>query len=317
MQLSNDRVTSIKDAFMHLLSIIMLYAGAISFLVLVFQITNIKFPDILDFNGYNSYALENCISLIRGALAFLIVTYPVYIVSFYFLKKSYEASPEKKQFVLRKFLVYFTLFIAALIIVGNLIALLAGFLYGELTLRFILKILSIFFVAGSTFGYYIYDLKDKHEKTLRYVAIMVSLVVLVFIILGFFFIGSPFNQRLRRIDTEKRSSLENISYNIDSYMYEKKALPESLEIIKNKYNTNITDPQTQKEYTYEVIDKDNYKLCAEFNLPSISKEYTDKYSLPASQDIWEHDKGTVCFTKQVNIDPAFMKEGLETAPIIN
>jgi hypothetical protein len=63
---------------------------------------------------------------------------------------------------IRKWLIYFTLFAAALIIIGDLVTLLNRFLEGELTVRFLLKVLAVFFVAGSVFYYYLWDLR-KHK----------------------------------------------------------------------------------------------------------------------------------------------------------
>ncbi|MEK7085265.1 MAG: DUF5671 domain-containing protein, partial [Patescibacteria group bacterium] len=63
---------------------------------------------------------------------------------------------------IRKWLVYFTLFAASLFIIGDLIALIYNFLQGELTVRFFLKILTVFFVAGSVFWYYFMDIRKHH-----------------------------------------------------------------------------------------------------------------------------------------------------------
>ena len=60
---------------------------------------------------------------------------------------------------------YLTLVIAAAIIIGDLIAIVAGLLGGELTARFILKALTILAVTSSIFGYYLLDLqKEEKEK---------------------------------------------------------------------------------------------------------------------------------------------------------
>ena len=67
--------------------------------------------------------------------------------------------PEKRNLRIRKWLIYFTLFAAALIIIGDLVALIFSLLGGELTVRFLLKVVTIFFVAGSVFYYYLWDLR--------------------------------------------------------------------------------------------------------------------------------------------------------------
>ncbi len=147
-----------KDVFLHLLSIVTLYTSATEFLVLVFQYINLAFPDPLE----GAYAQTGILSLIRWAIATLIVVFPVHLWTMRYLTKEYEKEPEKRGLRIRKWLVYFTLFAAALLIIGDAVALVNTFLNGELTTRFALKVLAILFVAGSIFGYNLWDLR-KHK----------------------------------------------------------------------------------------------------------------------------------------------------------
>jgi hypothetical protein len=57
-----------------------------------------------------------------------------------------------------------TLFIAAGILIGDLISLLYSFLGGELTLRFILKSLVVGTIAGTLFMYYLGGLRQEEKK---------------------------------------------------------------------------------------------------------------------------------------------------------
>src|SRR3989344_4983040 len=133
-----------RDVFLYLLSIITLIASAISFGVLVFQYINIYFPDIITDYYVSASAY---FSQIRQALATLIVIFPVYVWVSRFLKKDVEANSEKRELKIRKWLLYFTVFAAALVIIGDLVALINTFLNGELTTRFILNVLAIIFIA--------------------------------------------------------------------------------------------------------------------------------------------------------------------------
>jgi hypothetical protein len=151
--------TSPKDFFLHLLSMVTLYASAISFTVIAFQTINIWIPDALA----SYYEPQSARSLIRGALSFLIVVFPVYLLTAWSLSKSYEKDKNKRKIWVRKWLVYFTLFVAAVIILGSLIALVNAFMNGEVTVRFILKFLAVVFVTGSIFGYYLWDEKHYEE----------------------------------------------------------------------------------------------------------------------------------------------------------
>ncbi|MFA4937030.1 MAG: DUF5671 domain-containing protein [Patescibacteria group bacterium] len=155
--------TSPKDFFLHLLAILALYFSAISFLVLLFQYINILIPDILDSGSYDIRA--SYFGKIRWSMSSLIVVFPVYLITTWFLNKGYRANPEKRNLRIRRWLIYFTLFVTAVIIIGDLVSLIYNFLGGELTTRFLLKILVVFFVAASIFTYYFWDLKiNKTEQ---------------------------------------------------------------------------------------------------------------------------------------------------------
>ena len=146
-----ERKSGPKDVFLHLLAIITLYGSAGAFIALIFQYINVLLPDPLE---YSVYAVSGSYSAIRFAISSLVVIFPIYILSSWYLNKNYEENPEKRGLRIRKWLLYFTLFAAALIIMGDLVALINRLLEGELTLRFLLKVLTMAFVAGSGFGYY-------------------------------------------------------------------------------------------------------------------------------------------------------------------
>src|SRR3989344_2392032 len=146
-----------RDVFLHLLAIVTLYASAISFLVLIFDYIDAFTPDPLVDQGY--YNLSGIYQSIRWSLASLIVVFPVYILSARFLNKTYLTDPSRSNLRIRKWLLYFTLFVAALIIIGDLVTLIYRFLGGELTIRFLLKMVTVLFVAGAVFGYYLAELK--------------------------------------------------------------------------------------------------------------------------------------------------------------
>jgi len=148
-----------KDVFFHLLAILTLYVAAANFITLIFQFINISIPDPL--NPYE-YELEAAHTLLRWAISSLIVVFPAYVGTTWFLNKAYSADPAKRNLRIRRWLIYFTLFVAALIILGDLVTLVYNLLGGDFTSRFILKTLTILFVAGSIFWYYLADIR-KHK----------------------------------------------------------------------------------------------------------------------------------------------------------
>ncbi len=160
MEKINSLKTQPKDFFLHLLAIITLYASAIAFTTLIFQYINLWLPDVLE-----DYYYLGARGLARGALATLIVVFPIFLYTNRHLNKEYKVNPEKRSLRIRKWLIYFTLFVAAIILIVDLVALVRNFLEGELTLRFGLKVLTVGFVTGSIFGYYLNDVKkDKAQN---------------------------------------------------------------------------------------------------------------------------------------------------------
>lgn len=155
----NKPKTSPKDFFLHLLAIIALYFSAGSFITLIFQYINVIFPDIL---VSGTYYLRSAYNAIRWAIASLVVSFPIFVFTSWFLEKAYGRTPEKRNLRIRRWLVYFTLFAAAVIIAGDVVALIYNFLGGELTVRFFLKALTVLAVSAAVFGYYFYDIR-KHK----------------------------------------------------------------------------------------------------------------------------------------------------------
>src|SRR3989338_1754754 len=105
-----------KDFFINVLAIITLYVSAASFLTVVFQMINLYLPDILE-GGYQ-YPSGN-LDAIRFSLSSLVVFFPVYLGTMAFLQKEYANHPFKRSLWIRRWIIYFTLFAASLIIMGD------------------------------------------------------------------------------------------------------------------------------------------------------------------------------------------------------
>lgn len=306
--------TTPKDFFLHLLAIVALYTSAVSFSIIIFQYINLYFPDALESNYY--YYGRGIMSLIRNSLATLIVFFPVYIFSTRYLGKDYNQNPDKKELRIRKWLIYFTLFAAALIIMGDLVALIRSFLEGELTARFLLKVLTIGFVAGSVFSYYFSELKDKSQKALTYIVVG---AVAIAIVAGFFIAGSPNEERARRFDDQRIQNLGFIQGEVVFYWQSKGSLPENLEVLNDDLRGVFIplDPETETPYSYRIIDNLSFELCASFNLASdensaVPDVYYDDLRKPGqistSEDAWSHTNGQNCFER--TIDPDIYKKPL-------
>ncbi len=152
---------SAREAFMYLVLFLTLYISSISFGTLIFQFINRWLPD----PALGLYYYDGSADIIRSATAALIITFPIFLFVSQLLSKAMGKDPEKRASKVRKWLTYITLFIAAGVIIGDLISLVTNVLAGELTPRFVLKSVTVFVIAGSIFGYYLWDLRQEEKES--------------------------------------------------------------------------------------------------------------------------------------------------------
>lgn len=303
--------SSPKDVFMHLLMIAMLYVATFSFISLWFDYINFLFPDPLN------YYYQGILDGVLWATATLIVVFPVFILLSWLLGKEMVLEPEKRELRVRKWLVYLTLFIAAIAIIVDVVRLVYNFLSGELTLPFFLKIFIVLLVAALVFGYYLWDVKRKAgvpttiPKTLAWI---ISVVVLGSIIGGFFLVGSPAHQRDVRLDNRRVNDLQNIQGQVLNYWQQKNTLPAQLSDLQDNISGFVT-PKDPDGGAYEYIVKDPlaFDLCATFKTASVGTDTNGRYAKPMpvgfsndpySQN-WNHAAGHTCFSRP--IDPELYK----------
>lgn len=144
-----------KMFFLHLLSMVTLYATAGAFIGLTHGLVDLYLPDTL--NDYRT--ADNIKDGLKVSLSFLIVMFPVYLGTLSVLQKLYTKNKTLRELKSRTWLVYLTLFICALILLFSTVFTLNTLLDGELTARFLLKLLSILFIALAVGGYYLHDIK--------------------------------------------------------------------------------------------------------------------------------------------------------------
>ena len=143
-----------REAFLYLVLFTTLYISAYNLGALLFQFIERAFPDPASTPGWQS-----SVDVIRWAVASLIIAFPVYLLVSRIVGRSIARDPSKRGSSVRKWLTYLTLFVASGVIIGDLIALVYNLLGGELTVRFILKVLVVGAISGTVFGYYLLDLR--------------------------------------------------------------------------------------------------------------------------------------------------------------
>ena len=151
---------SARDAFMYLLMFTTLYVSAFSLGNLVFQFINQAFPD----PAVASSAAEATRQAIRWSVSYLVVAFPVFVGVSRLIGRDLAADPSKRASKVRRWLTYLTLFVAAAVLIGDVTTLVYNLLGGELTVRFLLKVLTVGSLAGTAFWYYLSDLRTDERE---------------------------------------------------------------------------------------------------------------------------------------------------------
>src|SRR3989344_3807418 len=164
-----------------------------------------------------------------------IAVFPLFLFLVNIVRKGYTEDPSGKDYPVRKWLIYITLFLAGGVLAGDFVTLIYFFLDGqEMTTAFLLKILSVLVVTGCIFGYYMDDLKDRLTSSRRNVWRVVGAVLVIgSIAAGFNVLGTPQSQRMLRYDSQKVSDLQNIQWEIINYWQQKGVLPTTLAELKD------------------------------------------------------------------------------------
>ncbi len=313
-------------------TVVALIVSVSAFLNLSFETLNHAFPDVLTDSymyGYANYSYDG----VRSALALLIIVFPIFLVLERLWSKAAQ-SPELSSWnaVLRKWAIYLILFLASITIITDLVVLVQYFVSGEITTRFILKVLVTLLVAGIAGWYYIRILQAKTQGRTVF-TLVASLLVLSMIVWSFCVIGSPMNQRKLRLDQRRINDLQSIQWQVISYWQQKEKLPETLGELSTPISSYMVsqDPEFQKGSVYEYAKKTDksFELCATFALP-LPKGWVPNgsgggvYPMMETRDMavssmpypggvadsWDHEAGRACFERTIDPDlyPPYPKQ---------
>ncbi len=317
-----------KDFFLWIGAMVALYMSIFALINLLFDYINYAFPDVLN------YYVDPYSSSIRYEMAALIVLFPLFLLLMRFVRKDIIRMPEKRDLWIRRWVLYLTVFVAGAAVAGALITLINYFLGGEITTRFILKVLVVVLVAGAGFLHFLADIWGywvQRPDRARMIGWGAGVVVLASVAAGFFIMGSPNQIRLYRFDDQKVSDLTNIQYQIVNYWQQKEKLPATLADLQDPISGAIIplDPQTGEAYTYQATDRLSFKLCATFNaetqqnspmatrakirepMPAVPIGVTsDAKGGGLEQSTWQHGVGETCFERTIDPEryPPFPKQ---------
>jgi hypothetical protein len=291
-----------KLTFFYLLSLVALGFMATCTGIIVFQVISKGILDAVDYSGFSSSAL-------RFAISAIIISAPVYYWMMCNINKSLNSGELEKESALRRWLTYLIIFAASLVVIGWLIATVNMFLNGEITLKFILKALTVLVISGAIFSYYLYDVKrEKIGKSMVSKVFFFGSMVLVLAAFAtaFFFVDSPTMARNRKADVEVANDFSQISNAIADYYNANKKLPQDLNVLLENNGTYLTsrelshmiDKNQTEQYEYKLVDTNTYELCATF-LTDNGNPRDDEDSRYYG-DRWLHTAGFQCLDKKVS-----------------
>jgi hypothetical protein len=291
------RVENAKDAFLYLLAFITLGIWTIQLGSLLFTAIDHRFPNpALD---YTTTAWT--VRQVADELASVLVAFPLFLFVTRAILRGLQYQPERLESSVRKWLTYLALVITASCMIADLVAFFAYFLRGDLSTRFVLKVMTVLVMAGGVFAYYLDSLhRDRSSPSRnRWFAVAAGAAVAFGIIVGFGHIGPPSAQRVASQDARRLSDLATIAQGLHSswlsHRQSDTPLPATIEELEKSGiapGANLRDPLTGRTYEYSVVRATNYRLCAIFARRSPS-------DVPI---LWRHTSGHACFALDASQD---------------
>jgi hypothetical protein len=294
-----------KFVFLYLLELVSLGFMTVSFGIILFQMINKNIADTV-----TAYSGSFDQGALKFAISALLVSTPIFYVVGSFIQKSLFSGELKKDSGVRRWLTYLILFVSFLIFVGWLIAFVYNFLNGEVTMKFILKTLSVLVIAGTVFGFYLYDIRREaveniKDKVLKIFFISTLSAVVIVFAASFFVVEPPAAARDRLLDGQIINSFGMIYQCVDQYYRDKNILPGDFAAIQSdcSYLTadNLRDTQTGTAFAYTVLSTTTYEICANFRTSNLVNNNYAPAASPAmiGSNSTFHDKGYQCLKNQI------------------
>ncbi len=154
-----------RDIFMYTLILITLSLSACALGGLLFSYIDRLVPDaVAGYHDYRRFRGTFTDSGISWSIAQLVVSFPVYLGLTGWAQREVHKSPQKRESLIRKLLIYAILGLTAVISLGDLISVLFTFLQGDITLRFFFKASVILGLSLMIFVYYLYEMRRDDES---------------------------------------------------------------------------------------------------------------------------------------------------------
>lgn len=149
---------SAREAFLYLVLFSTLYFFSYHLGSLLFELIEYTLTDPAD----QQWQPVQLGTSVRWSVSALLISFPVFAFVARHISQDVARHSIKRLSPVRRWLTYLTLFIAATILIGDLTTLVYNVLGGELSARFLLKVLVVGTIAGTILSYYLWDL--RHEE---------------------------------------------------------------------------------------------------------------------------------------------------------
>ncbi len=265
-----------REAFLYIVFFALLGVFAVQLGALAFAFVDAQFADPLD-----DLPNANAVRGLRWSIASLIVGYPVFVVLGWRLNAARRNNPERRVSRVRAWLTYVTLIFAALIVIGDLVAVVYNFLSGELGSRFMAKALVVGVIAGAILLNFTRDAEKVTTNVDwigRSLAIAASVITAALVAWAFFLVDTPGAARARTADLERMQDMNAVARRVDCHRTYFGETPISLEAMDAALQERTErlpaapgcavdtprDPATGALYGYARLEGDAFRICATF-----------------------------------------------------
>jgi hypothetical protein len=276
---------SAREAFLHLLAFCTLATWTVALGSLLFTLIEYAFPDpVMVQRGYLHIRYS-----VATEMASLFVAFPIYLLINRIIFRESAKRPAAVESGVTRWLTWLALLIAAGVIIGDLITFLAWFLRGELSVRFVLKVLVVGVLAAGVFWYYLGSLGMVRRLSNRLFATAATACIVASIVGGFLVTGSPDRQRAFTADQRRIEHLQRFANDAHAQWAGTQTLPNTLP-------SNLRDPVTGQPYEYRPLSGPSYQICAVFETEGDSET---RYRART----WHHPAGRHCYTFDARVLP--------------
>ncbi len=300
------------DAFLHLLTYVALGLSAVAVGAIVFHFID-RFVPTIDRAAYDygyGYGEPHATGALRFNIASLLLAGPLLLLLTGFKHRLFGRNQLDPGSGVRRWLTYFVLLVAAVNIIGSVIALVYQFLGGNYTANFLLKAATVMVIAAAVFGFYFWELRRvdyRQRNSLAAVALVLVAVLFAGLwIGGFALIGSPLTARKYEFDRRRVEAAQQVRWRVEEEYRRVGAVPQTLAAMaKLGADDNLgRDPETGAPFDYEKLADNRYQLCVAFALPTPKSSRKALAPLPSRpygdrgpEGVWyDHGAGKECHT---------------------